>query len=465
MKKILVLIFVFTLSNAFAQKDEGDWHWDYCNDFEGPDAVRLKVTLHYLWYFMDPPDNTMDSEYDNIFTNAQACSKYFQREFAEYPYDKKGDVRVDIDIHYHCAPCAAHNKKKKEDESKKKYSIGSRKHNRGIAESAKSCFNGNEDSYNDFLNSLGNIADNVYLDELTCKNGKLFPVWSKHDSKGKQIPLTENDRKTVDDFYKDMRGKSKAREVNKLAQQLKRAQTVKEASELINTLKDLFTSKNNDFKSDLHLNPKNANEQSLQLDNGILSSEQYKSGTRELILDSDNDGYADTKATIRQGEAPVYQSINGGELDEAGKLQDFYNKFAMMPYRPDADSKITYPETLDWWQNGGGQDLYVDLGKVDLYKIKPQDFPSGIGSTQQFNLLDYSNLNDGMVYGTITLKYLGDNKVSSIGNTYNFDPKSGGSIIREAETWLGGKIAGHGSEFTIYFFGTGKINGTPVWRK
>lgn len=465
MKKLLILIFVFALSKTFAQKDKGDWHWDYCNDFEGPDAVRLKITLHYLWYFMDPPNNTMDSEYDNIFTNAQECSKYFQREYAEYPYDKKGDVRVDIDIHYHCAPCSAHNTKKEENEPKKKYSIGSRKHNRTVAESAKSCFKGNEDSYDDFLNSLGNIAENVYLDELTCKNGKLFPIWSKHDSNGKQIPLSENDRKTVYNFYTDMQGKSKAREVKKLAQQLKRAQTVKEAEGLTNTLRDMFKSNSDNTKAENvpNFSLSNSDKKNSPLfsdDKSILSSQQTSYGEQEFILDTDKNGFADTKVNVKQGERPIYQSVNGGVLNDGNTVEDFlkYSQYAM--YRPDADGKLNYQEANEWRQVGVGQPLYIDLSQLDFSSIHSYEF-KGIGDSKSFDLRWKGDfLKDGRVYGNLNLTYLGNGEVSCDYDTYNFDTKKWdySTVERNISNAIGRWFAPDGTAYSIYFYGKGKIN-------
>ena len=69
------------------------------------------------------------------------------------------------------------------------------------------------------------------------------------------------------------------------------------------------------------------------------------------------------------------------------------------------------------------------------------DFKNKVGSEKYFNLLfgNSHSINDGLVYGTIKLTYLGNNKVSASHDIYDFDAKKweSGTFIRNAETMLG----------------------------
>jgi hypothetical protein len=64
------------------------------------------------------------------------------------------------------------------------------------------------------------------------------------------------------------------------------------------------------------------------------------------------------------------------------------------------------------------------VSRVDLSKITPKDFDNKVGNEASLNLFQekFHNLNDGIVHGNITLKYLGGNQVSVVGHdTYNFE--------------------------------------------
>jgi hypothetical protein len=138
--------------------------------------------------------------------------------------------------------------------------------------------------------------------------------------------------------------------------------------------------------------------------------------------------------------------------------------------RPDSDGKLEFIEAYIWWKYGDGEPLTVDLSEIDLSRISSSDFPSGVGDIRYFNLLQnkYNKLDDGLVYGTITLKYLGNNQVEIVGNdTYNFEihkiqnVKNLKNVSRESlrniETMIALGIHGTGKPFKIYFRGKGKI--------
>ncbi|NLT50477.1 MAG: hypothetical protein GXX85_06120 [Ignavibacteria bacterium] len=128
--------------------------------------------------------------------------------------------------------------------------------------------------------------------------------------------------------------------------------------------------------------------------------------------------------------------------------------------RPDKDGYLTLSEANYWWQNGAGQTLSVDLGKLDLTSITLDNFPRGVGSTEYFNLLFRGNVNDGLVYGTIGLTLEDDCSVSAKYDDYDFDYKgwnSLGNIIRNTENFFGNIYAGEGTPYRINFYGKGTL--------
>ncbi len=126
--------------------------------------------------------------------------------------------------------------------------------------------------------------------------------------------------------------------------------------------------------------------------------------------------------------------------------------------RPDADKRLTWAEANDWYRRGHGQPLTVDLSKINFQGVWVTNFPSGINSKE---LIHLSALNDALVYGTITLKYLGDGKVAAAeSDTYHFDPKPCNSLknaFNNFKTSVKKMYAGEGQPFKIHFEGEGKI--------
>jgi len=146
----------------------------------------------------------------------------------------------------------------------------------------------------------------------------------------------------------------------------------------------------------------------------------------------------------------------------ARSIHDFLRR-PLSAGRPDADGYLTWREANDWHRNGNGMPVYVDLSKINLKGISPADFGNKIGKKDHFNLLfgKSHSFNDGLVYGTITLRYLGNGKVEAVKNdTYNFDPKPWdgiGSVVRNIETIIGKWNVEVGQGFKIHFRGQGTI--------
>jgi RHS repeat-associated protein len=131
---------------------------------------------------------------------------------------------------------------------------------------------------------------------------------------------------------------------------------------------------------------------------------------------------------------------------------------------PDADGRLTFSEATDWWRNGNGQPLTVDLNKIDLSGIRASDFSRGIGSSEVFNLLSpshFGSLSDGLVYGNVTLTLGANNTVFATRgyDYYNFDTKSWSfsTAGRNVEAWLGSVYAGSGTPYYINLRGTATV--------
>lgn len=137
--------------------------------------------------------------------------------------------------------------------------------------------------------------------------------------------------------------------------------------------------------------------------------------------------------------------------------------------RPDADGHLTLAEANDWYRNGKGQPLYVDLGKIDLSDVYESDIPKKGGDVNLF--LIQSPLSGimgkgggGNVYGSIKLKLIGKRAVvTPIGyfDYYNFNQQKWGinpfRWLRNIGTYVGKQFAGEGTPYKIYFYGIGTL--------
>ena len=136
--------------------------------------------------------------------------------------------------------------------------------------------------------------------------------------------------------------------------------------------------------------------------------------------------------------------------------------------RPDGDGYLTLGEANYWYNNGNGQPLSADLSKINLRSVSIDDFKK-VGDSKYFNLLFYSNSrNDGLVYGSIKLTYMGPTWngnggiVSAEYDIYDFDLRDWTSVSnagRNIETMIGSQVAGPGFTYRINFYNYGLING------
>lgn len=167
-------------------------------------------------------------------------------------------------------------------------------------------------------------------------------------------------------------------------------------------------------------------------------------------------------------EALKYQLGMEGLVDPDA-VSRFNDSFNSLSSRPDWDGYLTLAEANDWFRNGNGQPLYVSLEKIDLSGLVSlgEHFVNGKGKL--INLFFASgSLNDAMVYGQITLKRYPNHSVRSYSDPYNFDMKPWWNPVnwgRNAETAIGKKVAGSGTEFEINIYGSKRLTPILPWIK
>ncbi|WP_026948160.1 RHS repeat domain-containing protein [Algoriphagus marincola] len=149
---------------------------------------------------------------------------------------------------------------------------------------------------------------------------------------------------------------------------------------------------------------------------------------------------------------------------------------------------LTFYQARVWYMFGGGNPLEVDLGALDLSGVSMADFNERGLATIRLDTKHFSNANDALVHGTITLQLLdGTNQAKIALNSgvdfpelkgqpagmFNFEMQSWSSPInwiRNPATLLGGLIYGTsfigpntpiytgGTPFPIYYRGTVTIS-------
>lgn len=154
---------------------------------------------------------------------------------------------------------------------------------------------------------------------------------------------------------------------------------------------------------------------------------------------------------------------NGTEADERIK-----NHMENLPTRPDWDGYLTLKEANEWYRTGNGEPLFVSLDKIDLSGIVSLG-EKFVGQVKSFNLLFVSNsINDGLVYGHVTLKRYPNNTVRAFADNYSFEMhnwKNPSNWGRNAETVIGNRVAGEGTRYEINVYGSKRIKPILPWIK
>ncbi|MDU1893131.1 MAG: hypothetical protein E6767_20835, partial [Dysgonomonas sp.] len=150
--------------------------------------------------------------------------------------------------------------------------------------------------------------------------------------------------------------------------------------------------------------------------------------------------------------------------------ESYLLSFSGLKDRPDYDGIITLSEANEWYRNGNGQPLYVDVSKIDLKGVDITMLKIGEEQGYNFKLLNGANSSTGLVYGTLAITLLDEqgnvslvpNKYSSIGaiDDYSFEMREG-QPLRNVATVLGQTVAGGGNSFLFKGYGNAKIQTKP----
>ena len=204
---------------------------------------------------------------------------------------------------------------------------------------------------------------------------------------------------------------------------------------------------------------------------GMAASPIYDKEGNLLGTDDEGlqgDAIVMNKDDFKQGmshEEALSKSTTISSVDAAAKMAVSY---ASLKFRPDYDGKLTLSEANEWYRTGNGQPLFVALGKINLNGIRSLG-EKYVGNVKSFNLLIHSkSLNDGLVYGQITLKRYPNHQVRAYSDKYNFEMHNWTNILnwgRNVETIIGERIAGNGKSYEINIYGSQTLRPILPWIK
>jgi len=197
-------------------------------------------------------------------------------------------------------------------------------------------------------------------------------------------------------------------------------------------------------------------------DGNLIGTDDFGLQGSAIVMSSDN---------FRQGmsnkDATKFDLGMDG-LTGKNAVENFQTSFDGLKDRPDYDGYLTLDEANDWYKNGNGQPLFASLDKIDLSFVYSLGEKYD-GQVKTINLLlGSASLNDGLVYGNVTLKRYPDNQVRAYTDTYDFDMKNSLNPFnwgRNVETLIGKAVAGSGTSFDINLYGSKKLKTLFPWIK
>jgi hypothetical protein len=166
-------------------------------------------------------------------------------------------------------------------------------------------------------------------------------------------------------------------------------------------------------------------------------------------------------------------NVTGGKFANGAALGAFRYMFNdAMEHGKKVLDKLTFEKAKEFYTHGNGEDVFVKASSLNLSKVKiDSNIKIGdiLGVQLFFHGAEYTNMNDALVYGGITLIYVGANKVAILPDTYDFemhDWSSFGEGFRNITTY-GARAVNYDWEssfntlepFKIYFDGLATIGG------
>ena len=198
-------------------------------------------------------------------------------------------------------------------------------------------------------------------------------------------------------------------------------------------------------------------------ENGVLTGEShfksleaflqnfFEIATPDTDGDGEGDGGSDGNGDPGKGNQTKYKSY--GEWYQKVLQHKFLNNFS-------------FEDAIFHYNYGKGEPVTVNLSTLNFDDItverflkskrRYQDHPS---ITVNFLGSDYKGYRkeQGLIYGNITLVYIGNNTIMALPDQYNFEMHGSKISMRNILTAMGGIFNGYGTPYHIYFQGTAKI--------
>ncbi len=213
-------------------------------------------------------------------------------------------------------------------------------------------------------------------------------------------------------------------------------------------------------------NPINRDDPNGALDNPIFDREGEFLGTDDKGLQGD--AIVMKREDFKQGMSHEDAVSKKTDINSSGAQKKVDNFMSTVKKRPDYDGYLTLDEANKWYKEGNGKPVFSSLAKLDLSGILSLG-ENYVGEKGTYNLLLNSNsLNDGLVYGNITLKRYSNHQVRAYADEYNFEVHNAWNPLnwpRNAETLIGRKYAGEGKKFEINLYGSKTLTPILPWLK
>ena len=143
-------------------------------------------------------------------------------------------------------------------------------------------------------------------------------------------------------------------------------------------------------------------------------------------------------------------------LKDENAVKNYVSSYSNLKNRPDWDGKLTLDEANEWYKNGNGKSLFIDINSIDLSMLYSLG-DKYVGKTYSFNLQMLGS-KDGLVYGHLKFRRYPNDACRAFQDTYDFDIHPGiTSIPRNIATFFGSLYAGKGTSYKINIYGEQKL--------
>jgi hypothetical protein len=186
-------------------------------------------------------------------------------------------------------------------------------------------------------------------------------------------------------------------------------------------------------------------------------------------IEKQQDGYfyiIDKKNSTSYHKPNTSPCIAGQMMDSEGIVKSYLVVGRDIPPGNAAgeDYILSHDEAVENFRFGKGKRAFVDLSLLDLSKVHSSDFKTNEKSGKKELLVNfygdhYTNLDQALVYGSITLELIDKNIAIAKPDLYNFDLKlQKGTIKRDILTGYASSRIGPGTAFEIIFLGIAEID-------